>query len=332
VDFVPPNLVLVLDKSGSMLAPFGTSTRWETLVQVVTQVTSAYENVIQFGAKWFPTALSCMGGTSYYCDGVIFGADCFGIVAGLGDACTVNAGFDSPALAPTLNNAANIVSALPTAVEIDQYCWTPTQSGFEEAVAALKLAVPDATEDRRIMLIIDGAISDGTLYTQGCIESVPAPFIYTELDSGLLGAISNAFSNDGIVTYVVTIDAVGAGTVTQANAYAQAGGAPNPDPGSDFYPGDDPTQLNLALDSIAASVVTCDIQLSVPPLSPDDVAVTVDGVSYDQVSAADCGNSVDGWYYSVPYTQMTLCGNACDAFKALPVPSADVEFFCTGGG
>ena len=194
------------------------------------------------------------------------------------------------------------------------------------------MAVPDPSENRSIMLVIDGAISDGTQFTQGCIETVPAPFIYTELDSGLLSSISNALSNDGIVTYVVAIDAVGAGTVTQANAYAQAGGAPNPAAASDYYPGDDPTQLNLALDGIAASVVTCDIQLSVPPLSPDDVAVTVDGTGYDQISAADCANDVDGWYYSVQYTQITLCGNACDSFKALPTPTADVEFFCSGGG
>ena len=38
------------------------------------------------------------------------------------------------------------------------------------------------------------------------------------------------------------------------------------------------------------------------------------------------------WYYSVQYTQITLCGDACDSFKALPTPTADVEFFCEGGG
>ena len=66
-------------------------------------------------------------------------------------------------------------------------------------------------------------------------------------------------------------------------------------------------------------------------LSPDDVAVTVDGVSYDQITAAECMSNVDGWYYSVQYTQITLCGTACDEFKAMATPEADVEYFCTGG-
>ena len=98
-----------------------------------------------------------------------------------------------------------------------------------------------------------------------------------------------------------------------------------------YYDAQNTAALYDALDQIAASLITCDLALSVPPPAPDNISVTVDGVSYDQISAADCANNVDGWYYSVPYTQLTLCGTACDEFKALATPEADVEYFCSGG-
>ena len=99
-----------------------------------------------------------------------------------------------------------------------------------------------------------------------------------------------------------------------------------------YYDAQSTAALYDALDQITASLITCDLPLSVPPLSPDDIFVTVDGSSYDQITAADCANDVDGWYYSIQYTQLTLCGNACDTFKALATPAAHVEYYCTGGG
>ena len=69
-----------------------------------------------------------------------------------------------------------------------------------------------------------------------------------------------------------------------------------------------------------------------PPLDPNAVTVTVDGVSYDQITAAECQANQAGWYYSTQYTAITLCGAACDEFKLLPTPTADVEYFCSGGG
>ena len=140
-----------------------------------------------------------------------------------------------------------------------------------------------------------------------------------------------AYTNDGIPTYVVGIDAA-SGFEAEVEEYAAAGGVPNPAPNVDYYPGDDPAELLAAIDAIAAAVVTCEIQLSVPPLDPTLVNVAVAGVLYDQITGADCMNNVDGWYYSTQYTAITLCGSACDAFKGMSTPTADVEYFCPGGG
>ena len=148
VNAVPPNLVLVLDKSGSMTADFGGATRWDTLVQVVADVTTTYENVVKFGAKWYPTAEKCENQTQFDCTSYhpVFG-DCQSFIAD-GAACDVDPGFDSNQLKPDLNNSMSIVNALPVAADIDGYCWTPSQQGFEESLAALKAEVPDPAEDR----------------------------------------------------------------------------------------------------------------------------------------------------------------------------------------
>ena len=181
------------------------------------------------------------------------------------------------------------------------------------------------------MLITDGLISDGTLGPRACVDGNLNNYTPTDVHTELVAAIADAYQNDGIPTYVVGIDAA-SGFEAEVEEYAAAGGVPNPAPGVDYYPGDNPAELLAAIDAIAASVVTCEIQLSVPPLDPTLVDITVDGVLYDQITGADCANNVAGWYFSTPYTTVTLCGNACDAFKAMATPTADVEFFCPGGG
>ncbi|MCA9714302.1 MAG: hypothetical protein H6713_34040 [Myxococcales bacterium] len=96
---------------------------------------------------------------------------------------------------------------------------------------------------------------------------------------------------------------------------AQAGGVPNPAPTYDYYPGNDPAQLEAAFEQVAGDVIECIVTLDSPPSDPDSYKVEVDGVEYDYVN--DCGEG-DGWTF-VPNTmneQLELCGVACQEFKA----------------
>jgi hypothetical protein len=97
---------------------------------------------------------------------------------------------------------------------------------------------------------------------------------------------------------------------------------------------------------IAASVVVCDIDLGNPPPFEDEVDVKIDGIQYSRLDSTapgfDCDNSV-GWYYTqeatttcdtdIPFScdQITLCGAACDDFKLLSPPTADITYFCEAG-
>jgi hypothetical protein len=134
VTFTPPNLVMILDHSGSMSnsLPGGVS-RWDGLTQVVDQVTANYEDRVKFGVKWFPSApTSCTAPAN----------------------CDVNPAFD---VAPALFNHNAIMAALPVG-DPSSSCLTPTQQGFTQTYLALSSAVPTG-ETGAMMLVIDGGIS-----------------------------------------------------------------------------------------------------------------------------------------------------------------------------
>jgi hypothetical protein len=346
-----------LDKSGSMQAAFGTSTRWDTVRTVVDNVTTGYQDKIKFGAKWFPSDVACedLGGENeLWCFGTAAQntngcsennlLNPIPILAIRGEQCSVDNAFD---VAPAIDNHDPIMAALPQTAQITNACLTPTEHAYNQAMTALD-ALP-AGEDKSVMLLIDGAITDGTdlrqhpvtlgFYSLACLNDDPTtPPIASMMNNhgDLVNTIASAAAA-GINTYVVAIDPDAEGTVAQADQYADAGGVPNPaslDPARSFYEATDLPGLDAAMDAIAAAVVTCDIQLSVAPAPGIGIDVSVnDGmgdVLYPEITMAECA-TLDGWYFSdAPTNQtITLCGQACLDFK--DTLDVTVDFFCDAG-
>jgi hypothetical protein len=222
-----------------------------------------------------------------------------------GGKCDVTSVFDvNPA---PLNNV-GVMGPLSAMTNLGS-CSTPTQSAMEQSLVAMNNFLPPG-EVGAFMLIIDGGV---------------ATFCSGNTQAGTVTAVQNAAAA-GFNTYVVGIDA---GASADADAYAIAGGVPNPDPTYNYYPGDDLTALNTALDQIVGQISTCEIQLTAPPPTPDQTEVFVDGTEYFQIAMADCSTQ-DGWYYSSPAnTSIMLCGSACTAFQS--VLTAEVNYFCVAG-
>jgi hypothetical protein len=318
VSFEPPVVMFVLDKSGSMQTTIsgGATSRWNALWNVVDSLGQQFEGSMRLGAKVFPTT---------------------------DDAnlrCEVASTMEVP---PALNNHANLISGIPAAT------WpvngaTPAESGYAMTTDYLRnTANVPATDQKAIIFILDGAISDGRCLESdplfGCLtiaiacgplpgHDFPAP---TDNEvSSLTSRISTNFNDaDSIPTFIVGID-VESGWAGEMNGYANAGGVPNSGPTA-YYGTTSQAQLEAELQGILSGLATCDIQLSIPPPNPDLVDVQVGGVQYTQISSTDCMNNQPGWYYSTQYTQITLCGQACDDFKAMSTPTADVSFFCSAG-
>ena len=172
----------------------------------------------------------------------------------------------------------------------------------------------DPAIPKAVLLLLDGGVSTN------CGGNTFA---------GAEAVISTLWNTHGVPTYVVGVDIGAAGTAADMNAYAQAGGVPNMAGGDDFYNATNTAELDMFMDDIVSEVLSCNVALDSEPEFPELTEVAVDGIDYMEIDQAACDAGMPGWYWSIEYSQITLCGVACDEF--LNVLGADVEFFCPAG-
>jgi len=312
VEPIPPNVMIVLDKSGSM---FGNSwdhdndngtpqiTRWNSLYQVVDNIVTTFDQQINFGANLFPSVQA---------------QNVYGPAA-----CITN---DIPEVNVNPGNGAAILATIPGPNVVDSFGGTPAYLGIETAYAHLQSL--DPTNPPVMILVTDGAAN--------CDQSAQDNFeLFEVYDDNLQVIVGQAF-DDGIPTYVVGIDIAdmvindGVGgdpnninPSDELNAVAAAGGT------GQFFNSQDQGQLEAALTDVVENVQTCIIPLDEEPFFPEYTKVIVDNVEYDMVM--DC-QSEDGWVYTNPngpYDAIELCGAACDALGN--TGEADVQYFCNPG-
>ncbi len=317
-----PNIIMVLDKSGSMVAnPSGLwdhdadpntpkITRWNSLYQVVQLITTDYNDSINFGANLFPSTAA--------------------VAKYDASACVVAANVEIP-VAPKNKDA--ILNGIPQAGDISLKGGTPTAAGITAALTHLKTLDPEVPA--AMLLITDGAAN--------CATGVLPPPLFEAYDQTLHKLVQDAWNIDKIPTYVVGIDTKNVvsdnsqdgnpnatNTYLKLNELAVDGGKPKDDPNEKFYNAINQIQLKAALDIIAADALSCLIPLESQPGFPEETKVKIKGVEIPMVM--DCANE-NGWVYETDmmglYTGVRLCGTACDQLKA--EKEADVEYYCTAG-
>jgi hypothetical protein len=280
-DPVPPNVVLVLDKSGSMMTTWNaggmTVTRWYSLHGVVQALVESLDASVYFGVKLFPDANA---GTTWE------------------TGCGVIQGMEVP-VAPM--NAAAVLGGIPPANATVQG-GTPATAAMQQAVAHLHDL--DPAQPRAIVLITDGAAN--------CV----APF-HTNYDPQLNATIDTAYQVDGIPTYVVGIGVppgfidAGVNLYDQLNDAAVKGGRPKDHPTERFYSALDGAALNEALSEIGSQLTSCVVVLDPKPDHPDLIEVEIDGQPIPQVDDCEQGS---GWaFLDDDKDRIILCGQACDA-------------------
>ncbi|MBL9002693.1 MAG: VWA domain-containing protein [Myxococcales bacterium] len=216
-----PNLVMLIDRSGSMLwnlsgnpqdtAPVDQQ-RWTIAKKGLTTIINQYDGKLPMGMAVFPTDNSC------------------GVTNGL-------------KVAPAYNTKQALLTALSGNAP-DLTANTPTCSAMD---ALRQNAVfSDSSRQQYILLVTDGDPYCGNYTICGG----------GDLAAKTVTAITNAKNQSPAVkTFVVGFGgALPAGLKTNLNNFAMAGGVPNPDAALDYYPADNEQTLVASLDAILRTV------------------------------------------------------------------------------
>jgi hypothetical protein len=314
--YVPPNVMLVVDASGSMVAPANNwdhdldsntaeVTRWFSLHGVVDTVMTNFGAAMYSGLQRFPSAGACDPSPCYNAS-----------------SCTTEA---TPEVDIALDNGAAILAALPgpDADNTEIEGGTPATKGFVSGLNHL-LTQPEELP-RYVLLVTDGAAN--------CNTDLPFPDFIEQYDETLPTTVGDAFTEMGIPTFVVGIDiqdalsGVGADGAPEANPYerlndvALAGGAPK-NGGMDaekFFNATNQTELLDALQLILGEVTDCTIDLTMQEGgAPEDNQIEYVTFESDGMMVPgpvdDC-ETEDGWAWVEYGLIVTFCGSYCDDFK-----------------
>lgn len=304
---VIPRVMLVLDKSGSMVADPGglwdhdddpmtaPVTRWASLHEVVETIATDFDDKINFGAHLYPSVEA----TAAYNP----------------DACVIDETID---VAVAAANKDAILSGIPNASDTLLRGGTPVAAAMTVALDHLKTLDPGVP--RAVLLVTDGAAN--------CGAGTTPPDMFEVYDEDVHTIVDDAFTVDGIPTYVV---GVGIEDITSAvakdgnpdstnsfdrlNDLAEQGGKPRDDPDEKFFNTANQIELAAALDQIAIDALTCILPLDPAPLDPESTVVVLDGNPVPHVS--DCQTET-GWVYTNPagpFDAIRMCGGACSGLK-----------------
>ncbi len=274
---VPPNVLLVVDKSGSMTEVWSDGgrlvQRWESLVGVVDDIVGNFDDQMNLGLQLYPEHAGGFG------------------------SCIVT---PDPTIPVTPMAGAMIQASLATA---NIQGSTPLQSGVQTGIDHLDgihAADPMGTPQQAMILIADGGIS--------CSENHGATVNAIET------AATQA--PNPIPTYVVGIDISGFDDDAM-NEYAIAGGQPAPGPGNSFYDTQSGDELAAALSLIAGELQSCTVVLDPPPnpeLLPY-MELEIDGMPYPELEDCDAGDGWS--FENGSEDTVVFCGAACVALQEL---------------
>ncbi|MBL9106256.1 MAG: hypothetical protein JNL82_35360 [Myxococcales bacterium] len=340
-----PRVMLVLDKSGSMVAnPYGfwdadgddadddgfkdadpatmatpKVTRWQSLYETVDFIVTGFEERMDFGAVLFPA----IDATKDYD----------------ARACPVDA---DPTVPVGPDQGAVILGAIPAADNTAIRGGTPAAAGIVTGVAGLATDDPaEADKPKYLIFITDGAAN--------CpIEPVDAmdSSLFEIYDANLPVVVADALGQ-GIPTYVVGIDIEDVVSVTQKdgnpdatntfeklNEVAVAGGQARPGD-EKFYNTANQVELQAALMSISELITSCTFELNKPLLDSqyvEKLEVDPDGPSpllYGLMQVTDCATE-SGWHFTdETRTAIELCGDACTLYKQ--TGDVNIVFECQAG-
>ncbi len=319
----PPNLYFVVDRSGSMGAPFEGSTlsKYHTARASIADLLRNIGHRVRYGAAIFPpqaAPATCSAGE-----------EIFPTVAGDPAACAQN-GRAGPVLLDLSSRLARLLpdGSTPTAATLDAIRPTLTELDGNTFVILVTDGAPNCNFDASCdidvctlnieMLSIDGRSCDASFNCCDPANTGPNAGAYCA-DVEASEAAITALADEGILTYVIGMpgaEPYGA----LLDRLATAGGTARGDE-TDYYAVGDAEALSSALHSIGTGIaIRCSIELEEPPEDPARVNVYFDG----EVLPAD---DIDGWTWDGEQ-RIEVRGAACEELRSGEILEARVVFGC----
>ena len=322
-----PDILFVVDGSGSMCANFGGSTRWKALraalLDPMNGLIPRMEKTVDFGLLLYDgtidpiLALTAIGGSpSPECAAMYFEAKAMGMCPGLVQ------------VPVALNNAMAIDMAFP---QTELGGSTPTDRAMNTAVDQMimnRSKDPDAKpHPQYIILATDGQPNDICMGGAGGDGNAQK--------AGVIAAVDRAAMNH-IITFVISLAGGDQGLEQHLAEVAKHGEPMNP-MAHTFTP-DSPMALVDALTAIVGGAVGCQIALEGKVLVGSECrgSVKVNGEKLaccraDMTGAMQCdgvpANPANGWVLKDAST-IELVGATCDAFLANPQALLTAGFPC----
>jgi hypothetical protein len=289
---ITPTVQLVLDQSGSMVEAYGSTDRWNAMVNALvdptTGVVANLESNVVFGATLY-------SGTS--------ADDGTGLQVGIPPC---------PALISrprVVNNFTSIAQMLNAADPIED---TPTAPTIDAVIADFVANPPMAGSPPIIVLATDGL-------PDTCENADPRNAAEQTAANATAVAAAQRSWTAGIPLFYLSVG----DDVTNAHAQAMANAGAGLDPATGtamFYRANNPAELTAAFNSIIGGVLSCELDLDgqVDPTQGSSGMVTLNGVPLDFGTDWEL---VDG-------DTIRLLGAACDTLMMSTNPSVTAVFPC----
>lgn len=241
---LPPEILLVLDRSGSMRrdAQGGTGSpdKWAQTTAAIDATLANTQMGVHWGLKMYPAWKK--EGDSACATSPIAGVD------------------------PGLSQHTSIMSTVNMNTPTRDRGATPTAKAVEEATTLMKART--SMNPKFLLLATDGIPncrdgSDRNSDVDGAVAAVAAANA-AGFATFVVGIAASGIKVDGVDPFAVL------------NNMAQAGGRAR-DGDTKFYSANNQAELTTALGSIAQQAADCTFVLTQPPVSPGDVAVELDG-------------------------------------------------------
>ena len=292
----PADVLILLDRSGSMDTALGSGTRYQAVASLLADVATTYAGHVRFGYQELPGRQGCGGQAIAAC-------------------CS-----SPPTVGVAANNASAVVAAIAAASPVEG--GTPTAGALHAAYGYYD-ALGDGVQDRYILLATDG---EPNCTLAGTLSSGSTPDVGACADA-LAEVAALAAAGVRVIVLGVGTDLADSSTGGSAclDAMAHAGGAAASPGSPGYYAASDPEQLGLAVEQIFGGVArpSCALHFLAHVSDYSTIGVFLDGQRIPRTT----GN---GWWLDTSQVPpvVHITGAYCDEIQSFQIKTVEARYGC----